>query len=132
MSPGIRTLVVVGYRVLIAAAVGAHFAFLAFAVFGGFLAWRWPRTIWLHVAGAGWLLLVVVAQLTCPLTWLEDRSREGAGLATLPAGFLDHYVEGVFYPRGAAAAAQIVVALIVLTSWIGYAVRTRRRRVPVS
>jgi hypothetical protein len=131
MSPGIRTLVVVGYRVLLAVAVGAHFAFLAFAVFGGFLAWRWPRTIWLHGAGAGWLLLVVVAQLTCPLTWLEDRSREAAGLATLPAGFLDHYVEGVFYPRGAAAEAQIVVALIVLTSWIGYAVRTRRRRVPV-
>jgi hypothetical protein len=132
MSPRVRTLVVVGYRVLIAAAVGAHFAFLAFAVFGGFLAWRWPRTIWLHVAGAGWLLLVVVARLTCPLTWLEDRFREGAGLATLPAGFLDHYIEGVFYPRGAAAEAQIVVALIVLTAWVGYAVRTRRRRVPVS
>lgn len=117
---------------MMAVAVGAHFAFLAYALFGGFLAWRWPRTIWLHVAGAGWLLLVVVARLTCPLTWLEDWSREGAGLATLPAGFLNYYVEGVFYPRGAAAEAQVVVALIVLTSWIGYAVRTRRRRVAVS
>jgi hypothetical protein len=124
--------VVVGYRVLIAVAVGAHFAFLAYAIFGGFLAWRWPRTIWLHLAGASWLLLVVVAQLTCPLTWLEDRSREGAGLATLPAGFLSHYVEGVFYPQGRAVQAQIVVAFIVLTSWIGYAVRSRRRRLPVS
>jgi hypothetical protein len=118
----------VGYRLVVAAAVAAHFVFLAFAVFGGLLAWRWPRLIWLHLAGAGWLLLVVVAHLPCPLTWLEDRARERAGLAALPAGFIAHYVEGVFFPTGRAAAAQIVVALIVATTWIGYAVRARRRR----
>jgi hypothetical protein len=131
MSHGVRTVEVVGYRLVIGAAVVAHFAYLAFAVFGGLLAWRWPRLIWLHLAGAGWLLLVIVAHLACPLTWLEDRARERAGLAPLPSGFITHYGEGVFYPTGRAAAAQIVVALIVTTTWIGYAIRTRRRRVTV-
>jgi hypothetical protein len=121
----------VGYRVLVAAAVAAHFAFLAYAVFGGFLAWRRPWTGWLHLAGAGWLVLVVAAGLTCPLTWLEDRARERAGMAPLPNGFLDHYVQGVFYPAGYAAAAQAVVAAVVLVSWVGFAVRSRRRRVAV-
>ena len=112
-------------------AVAAHFAFLAAVVFGGLLSWRWPRLIWLHVAGAVWLLLVVVAHLSCPLTWLEDRARERAGMASLPNGFIAHYVEGVFYPAGRAVWAQGVVALIVLTTWIGYALRARRRHAAV-
>jgi hypothetical protein len=119
-----------GYRVVVAAAVAAHFAFLAYAVFGGFLAWRRPWTGWLHLAGAGWLVLVVAARLTCPLTWLEDRARVRAGMAPLSDGFLENYVQGVFYPAGHAVAAQAVVAAVVLVSWIGFAVRFRRHRAP--
>lgn len=120
-----------GYRVLIVAAVAAHFAFLAYAVFGGFLAWRWPRTIWLHLAGVGWLVLIVTAPVQCPLTWAEDRLRERAGWAPTN-GFLDHHVAGTFYPVGYESAAQVVVALTALSSWIGFALRTRRSRVPVA
>jgi hypothetical protein len=112
---------------LIAAAVGAHFAFLAFGVFGGFLAWRWPRLIWPHIACAGWLLVVVAARLSCPLTWVEDRGREGAGLAPRHGGFLDNHVAGVFYPHGYEWAAQLVVAVLVLTSWLWPVIRLQRR-----
>jgi hypothetical protein len=117
----------VGYRILIAAAVGAHFAFLAFGIFGGFLAWRWPRLIWLQVVCAAWLLIIVVAQFSCPLTWLEDRGRAGAGLAPRAGGFLDNHVAGVFYPHGYEWAAQITVAVIILTSWAGFALRSKLR-----
>ena len=117
----------VGYRLLIAAAVGAHFAFLAFGIFGGFLAWRWRKLIWLQVVCAAWLLMIVLAGLTCPLTWLEDRGRIGAGQQPLVGGFLDHHVEGVFYPHGYEWAAQLTVAVIVLTSWIGFALRSQLR-----
>jgi hypothetical protein len=120
--------VVVGYRLVVVLAVAAHFAFLTAVVFGGFLSWRWPRLIWLHVAGAVWLLLVVAARLSCPLTWLEDRARERAGMGALPDGFIAHYVEGVFYPTGRGVWAQTVIALIVLTTWLGYGIRARRRR----
>ena len=116
-----------GYRILIAAAVGAHFAFLAFGIFGGFLAWRWRWLIWLQVASAGWLLVIVVAGLYCPLTWLEDRGRAGLGLAPLNGGFLDNHVAGVFYPHGYEWVARIAVAVIIAASWIGFAVRSRLR-----
>jgi len=116
-----------GYRILIAAAVGAHFAFLAFGIFGGFLAWRWRKLIWLQVVCAGWLLVIVVAGLSCPLTWLEDRGRVGAGLTPLNGGFLDNHVAGVFYPHGYEWAAQIVVVVIVGASWIGFALRSKLR-----
>lgn len=112
-----------GYRILIAAAVCAHFAFLAFGIFGGFLAWRRPWLIWLQVLSAAWLILIVVAGLSCPLTWLEDRGREGAGLPPLNGGFLDNHAAGVFYPHGYEWAAQLVVAVIILISWAGFVLR---------
>ncbi|WP_412752450.1 DUF2784 domain-containing protein [Krasilnikovia sp. M28-CT-15] len=117
-----------GYRILVVAAVGVHFAFLAYGVFGGFLAWRRPRTIWLHAACALWLLAIVVFDGLCPLTWLEDRGREALGEPPRVGGFLDNHVAGVFYPHGHEAAARLVVALIVLTSWVGLGVRLARRR----
>jgi len=116
-----------GYRLLIAAAVGAHFAFLAFGIFGGFLAWRWPRLIWPQIAAALWLLVIVVAKLSCPLTWLEDRGRVGAGLPPLNGGFLDNHVAGVFYPHGHEWVAQVAVLVIVLTSWVGLVLRLKVR-----
>jgi hypothetical protein len=116
-----------GYRLLIAVAVGGHFAFLAFAIAGGFLAWRWPRLLWLQVACALWLLVIVTAGLTCPLTWLEDRGRAGAGLAPLNGGFLDNHVAGVFYPHGYEWAARIVVVVVILASWAALALRLKLR-----
>jgi hypothetical protein len=122
----------VGFRLLLWFAVGAHFAFLAYGIFGGFLTWRWPRTIVVHVAGALWLFAVVAFAWRCPLTWLEDRSREHLGLPAQVGGFLDNHAAGVFYPHGQEAVARLVVALIVLTSWAGLGVvlvrRSRSRR----
>jgi hypothetical protein len=125
----------VGFRLIADAAAGAHFAFLAFGVFGGFLAWRWPRLIWFQIAGAAWMVLVGVAHLACPLTWIEDRARERAGMAPTPGGFIVNHVAGVFFPRGQQTAAMAVAGAVVLTSWVGFAVlqwrvRARRPRPP--
>ncbi|MGX6602623.1 DUF2784 domain-containing protein [Micromonosporaceae bacterium Da 78-11] len=116
------------YRIVASVAVALHFAFLAVGVLGGFAAWRWPRLIWVQVVAATWLVLVVAASLPCPLTWVEDRARERAGLPARAGGFLDNHVAGVFYPHGHERAAQIVAALVVLSSWAGLLVARRRRR----
>ncbi len=110
------------------AAVVAHFAFLALGLLGGFAAWRWPRILWVQVVAAAWLVLVVAASLPCPLTWIEDRARDRAGLPAQTGGFLDNHVAGVFYPVGHERAAQIVAALLVLSSWAVPAAARRRRR----
>jgi len=118
----------VGYRFLLWFAVDAHFVFLAYGVFGGYLAWRWPRTIWLHLVCVLWLVAIVAFSWKCPLTWLEDRSRAGLGWPPRPGGFLANHVVGLFYPHGQEAVARLVVALIVLVSWVGLAVVLARRR----
>jgi hypothetical protein len=78
-----------GFRLLATLALVTHFAYLAYLVVGGFLAWRWPRTIWLHVGAAMWGVLVVAATLPCPLTWVEDWARLRGGEPALTKGFVD-------------------------------------------
>ena len=123
-----------GYRLLATLVLTGHFGFLAYLVLGGFLAWRWPRTIWLHAATAAWGVAIVAADLfadgiTCPLTYAEDWARRRAGEAPLTTGFIDRYLEGVIYPERYAALAQGLAALAVLASWVGYALRPRAHRV---
>jgi hypothetical protein len=116
------------FRAIAYAAVAAHYAFLAFGVFGGFLAWRWPRLIWLHAAAALWMAVIAAAHLDCPLTWVEDRAREHAGMTPKPGGFIVNHVAGVFFPHGYQPAAMAVAGAVVLISWIGLAVRARAIR----
>ncbi|GAA0226263.1 hypothetical protein GCM10010492_25690 [Saccharothrix mutabilis subsp. mutabilis] len=102
-----------------------HFGVLGFLVVGGFLAWRWPRLVWFHVAMAVWGALIVTFPLACPLTWLENAFRTAAGQEPLPTGFIDTYIDGVLYPESAAPTVQLVVALCVVVSWVGYYVKRR-------
>ena len=70
------------YQVLTTVILGLHFAFVAYVVLGGFLAWRWPRAIWPHLLAAAWGLAIVAGRVDCPLTWAEDWSRQRAGSCT--------------------------------------------------
>lgn len=112
-----------GYQLLTIVLLALHFGYLGYLVVGGFLAWRWPRTIWAHAAAAAWAVTTVTFHLDCPLTLAEDWSRQRAGEPPLTAGFIDRYVEGVLYPQRYALAVQLLVALLVLGSWLGLARR---------
>jgi hypothetical protein len=95
MEPLLRA----GVWLVLVLVVAAHFAFLVYLPLGGFLALRWRRSIWLHVAAVTWALGSVIAHYGCPLTDIERWARSRAGLPSLgPAGFIDHYVTGVVYP----------------------------------
>ncbi|PSL55155.1 uncharacterized protein DUF2784 [Saccharothrix carnea] len=102
-----------------------HFAVLAFLVVGGFLAWRWPRVLYFHLAMATWGLLIVLFPFACPLTWLENELRAAAGQPRLVNGFIDTYIDGVLYPDSAARLVQVLVALVVIASWTGYRLKRR-------
>jgi Protein of Unknown function (DUF2784) len=116
-----------GYRLLATLFLATHFVYLAYVVLGGFLAWRWPRTTWLHLAAAAWGAAVVVATLPCPLTYAEDWARRKGGETPLTKGFVDRYIEGVVYPAQYTNVARALAAAAVLTSWIGLVVILRRR-----
>ncbi|MFI7223630.1 DUF2784 domain-containing protein [Nonomuraea angiospora] len=112
------------YRIIADAAMVVHFAFLAYLAVGGFLAWRWRRTIWAHLAVVGWGLLSLATGVECPLTVLEDWGRRNAGLAELPrGGFIDNYIEGVIYPEQYTNLVRLGVAVLVLFSYVGYVLR---------
>jgi len=120
------------YRILADATMVVHFAFVAFVVVGGFLAWRWPWVIVPHLVAAGWGLLITVFSLACPLTPVEDRFRRLAGERGLPSGFIDTYIEGVLYPQQYVEEVRAAVAVVIAVSWIGLLVRWRRARAGVA
>jgi hypothetical protein len=110
------------FKYLVIVSVGAHFAYLAYVPSGGFLALRWPRTIWLHLASVCWGVAIVAVPLTCPLTSLEDWARARAGMKPLPStGFIDRYVAGVFYPADRTGTAQALAFGAAASSWIALA-----------
>jgi len=104
-----------------------HFLFIAFVVAGGFVAWRWPRAIWLHLLAAGWGLCIVVFDLNCPLTYVEDWARERAGQSGLARGFIDTYLTGVMYPERYLEEVRLLIAVVVAGSHVGLLLRRRAR-----
>lgn len=115
------------YRVLADGIAVAHMLFLLYVTFGGFLAWRWPRTIVLHGFAVAWGLGSVVVGFECPLTDAENWARHRADAAGLPpSGFIDHYLTGVIYPDSALGLVRALVAACVLVSWVGLWRRARR------
>lgn len=117
------------YRIIGDAAMLFHFAFILYIAIGGFIAWKWPRTIWAHLAVAIYGLSISIFAWTCPLTHIENWGRRNAGQAGLAEeGFIDHYLTGVIYPADNLREVQIGVGVIVVLSWTGLALLTRHRR----
>ncbi|MFD1531766.1 DUF2784 domain-containing protein [Pseudonocardia aurantiaca] len=114
------------FRLLADGVMLAHFGFLAFLALGGFVAWRYPWVLGLHVAAVGWGLLSVLAGVHCPLTAWEDRFRRLGGEQGMPRGFVDAYLTGVVYPREYLLTVQLVVAGLVAVSWAGFALSRGR------
>jgi Protein of Unknown function (DUF2784) len=117
------------WRELADGVAGLHYAFMAFLVVGGFLAWRWRWLIWVHVVAVVWAVLIVTTHIPCPLTALQNHLREMAGQRPLSDSFINLYIRGTFYPEGQQPLAQAVLGMVVLASWIGFQ-RRRRGRTP--
>ncbi len=107
----------------------AHFAFIVFVMFGGFLAVRWMWAPWVHVPCSLWGGFVELSGRVCPLTPLENRLRRAAGSAEYAGGFIEHYLLPVMYPAGLTRPIQIALGVgVVLLNVAIYAWVIRRRR----
>ncbi|HEX7657975.1 MAG TPA: DUF2784 domain-containing protein [Pseudonocardiaceae bacterium] len=114
------------FRVLDDATVTVHYLVMAYIVFGGFVAWRWRRTLLVHLAFIGWAAVSLSFPVACPLTMLENYLRHRGGLPSLDGGFVDTYLTGVLYPASAVRYVQILAGAVVLGSWVGLYLRGRR------
>jgi Protein of Unknown function (DUF2784) len=123
-----------GWRILADLLVTLHLAFTAFVIFGGFLAWKWRRAIYLHLPALAWGFWVETSGQICPLTPLEDHLRRLAGEAGYQGGFLNHYVVSVLYPPWLTRPDQWVLAALLLAinvaAYGGLLRPYLRRRVP--
>ena len=106
--------------------VAVHVAALVYIGLGGFLAWRWPRSIFVHVFFAAWGIAVNVLPIACPLTTLEDWFRARQGLGPLPGGFNEYYIYDEIVPRHLLPAIGVVAVVVLVVSYAGVWVRWRR------
>lgn len=106
-----------------------HFVALLYIGLGGFLAWRWPKAIFVHVFFALWGVAInTVPGLPCPLTSLEDYFRSKQGLGPLPGGFNEYYIYGELIPRGLLPVVMVGAVVVLIVSYVGAFVLWRRRR----
>jgi hypothetical protein len=102
------------YRILADLVVGVHALFVAFVVFGGLLALRWPWAAAAHLPAAVWGTLIEFRGWVCPLTPLENSLRASAGQAGYHGGFIEHYLLPVLYPKGLTQGVQLVLGSLVI------------------
>ncbi|MEV6440785.1 DUF2784 domain-containing protein [Amycolatopsis sp. NPDC051716] len=107
--------------------VAVHILALLLIGFGGFVAWRWPKLIFVHVLGLAWGILVNVAPVPCPFTALENYFRHQQGLGDLPGGFNAYYLYGTVFPQSWLPAIGIGAIAVVAYSYVGVYHRWRHR-----
>lgn len=109
----------------------AHLAYLAFLPTGGFLAWRWPKVLPVHVVAVLVALVSITIGFDCPLTTWEQSFRRHGGQRAYTDGFVDHYLTGHVYPHGDAWVVQLVFATCIVVSYVGLVLRRRSSTRPV-
>lgn len=116
------------WRALADAVMVLHGALLLFFLVGGFLAWRWPRLIWLHLAIVVWNLAITVVDFGCPITATEKYFRRLGGETVYQSGYIHHYLEGRLWPEGATPIVEKIGFAVVLIAYAGYFVALHRRK----
>jgi len=105
-----------------------HAAFLLFFVLGGFLAWKWPKVIWAHLAIVVWSLAIVVIDYDCPFTGAEKFFLRKGGETVYEAGYIHHYLDGTLWPQGQTPVAEKVGFALVIISYVGFFLLRHRRK----
>lgn len=126
------------YRLLADGVLLLHLGFILFVVFGALLVARRRRWLPVHLAAAGWGVLIEATGAVCPLTWAELYFRRLAGEAGYHGGFIDHYLVPLIYPAGLTREMQIglgvgvlaINAVLYVWIWRRRPVQARRRRRP--
>ena len=78
--------------------VVVHMGYLAYMVFGGFLALHRFAWLWPHIVSTVYSVYVTVTGFRCPLTALEKWLLERGGRTPYEGSFIAQYLRGTLYP----------------------------------
>jgi hypothetical protein len=111
------------------ALVALHFAFIAFVVAGGILAFKHRGWALVHLPAVAWAAWTEFTATVCPLTPWENALRAEAGDAGYKGGFVEHYIVPLIYPEGLTPDAQVGLGIgIVAVNAVIYAFAWHRSR----
>jgi hypothetical protein len=122
-------------QVLAAAAwlvAALHFAYLLYAVFGGFLGVLGNRWLLAHLVSSAWAITVTATTSTCPLTWAEKWLTGQSGAVPYDGSFIGYYLEGPIYPVGYDGHVWYAGAVVVLSAYVLVFLRRLRAKPPVT
>lgn len=91
-----------------------HLLFIAFAVLGAALAFRWRWVPWVHLPAAAWGAVIEFMGWYCPLTPLENSLRRAGGEMGYSQGFIERYIIPLMYPGDLTRELQIALGCIVV------------------
>ena len=107
-----------------------HLGFILFVLFGGLLALRHRKWIWLHLPAMAWGFLVELFGWYCPLTPWENHFRELAGQKAYEGDFIAEYLLPLIYPATLTREMQyFFAALVIGINAVIYFLVWRRRRI---
>ena len=107
-----------------------HMAFLAYLVFGGFLALRKFALLWPSIVATAYSIWVTLADRACPLTTLEKLLLQSGGATPYEGSFIGHYLHDVLYPAQYETAAWLLATSIAFSSYALVLTRRRTARRP--
>jgi hypothetical protein len=90
--------------------MGAHLAFILFALLGAVLVAKWRWLTLVHLPAAAWAVFVELTGRICPLTDWENDLLARAGQAGYSEGFIVHYLSKIIYPGDLTHAVQVALA----------------------
>jgi hypothetical protein len=92
----------------------AHFLFVLFVIFGGFLVLHKKGWAWLHIPAAFWGAFIELADWVCPLTPLENMFRLQSGGTAYASDFVEYYIIPLLYPSFLTKHLQLILGLFVI------------------
>ena len=102
-----------------------HAAFIVFLLVGGFLAWRWPWLVWVHLPAVAVTVLIFLLGADCPLTDIETHLRRDAGEPAYRDGFIAHYLLPMVPDTLRTVGVPVFVVVVTAAAYTGYAARRR-------
>jgi hypothetical protein len=109
------------------AVLALHLAYVAFIPLGGFITWRRPGVVWVHLAAVAVGVVSITIGFDCPLTTWEQSFRRRGGQRPYTNGFVDHYLRGHVYPHGYEWAVQVIFAICIVVAYAPLVVRRFNR-----